>query len=541
MVTSPIKNQNTGFSFPDAGFRVGFNFSVCLVLIYLLYSTIFPSFTFAQDDSNSRIDRLRGGILGMKIKWSGEAFSGLGSRADAMGGSISTLYPGAESLSSNPAGLGFTHGFYLTLDWAPPFTIDPGGLLGIEKGLNESLMETAKNNSPGGVVPQGTVQDAIVNSELDMRGGLKGGAFLYGNHIFAVAASFHEPFRMETQMSMSGMEFNAVALDDNKKVTHRIFGTVNGNLNLEVSFNTSSIGFGTRILPNLGFGIAFDNFNAEQNFSGTMLPEGIISTPSGTERPFNDPQKIQYDSLYAIIKGDWEGSGRRLRWGFGYQPTPDLSLDAAFVLPTNISLSGPFEMIHNSIRALNLGAEGDEEVFDIDKLVEDNLTKTKKIITKVPGIDFEVPGSLALGFSTRWQNYVASLTFTQYLDHVGYRVSYEQFDSLNVKTDAGKLHQGVDLGRAFRAGIGVEQLILGVGVLFAHTFREEVKEVIVPEGGAEPEDGEPFKVDVSDKHKFVIPFFSLGGGFRVTSRFRLDYFASLYNSSFLRFTTSYHF
>ncbi|MFQ6116502.1 MAG: hypothetical protein ACE5NG_20785, partial [bacterium] len=275
-------------------------------MYFLIVFLILPTLLTAQSNGTSRIDRLRGGIIGMKIKWSGEAFSGLGARADAMGGSISTLYPGAENLSWNPAGLGFAHGFQLTLDWSPPLTIDPGGILGIEDKINTSLMESAENNSPGGVVAPGTVEDAIVNSELDMRGGLKGGAFMYGNPYFAVAASFHEPLRIDSQMSMSGIEFKASALNDQGDVTHRMFGTVNGNFNLQMVFVTTSIGFGTRIIPNLAFGMAYDNFNGEVTFEGTFLPEGIISTRND-EAFFNDPKRTQYDSLFAMIKGDWEG------------------------------------------------------------------------------------------------------------------------------------------------------------------------------------------------------------------------------------------
>jgi hypothetical protein len=491
---------------------------------FLVIFLLLPALLVAQNNS-SRIERLRGGILGMKIKWSGEAFSGLGARADAMGGSISTLYSGAENLSWNPAGLGFSQGFHVTLDWSPPLTIDPGGILGIEKKINNSLMETAQNNSPGGIVAPGTVEDAVVNSELDMRGGLKGGALMYGNSMFTVAASFYEPLRIDTQMSMSGIEFKASALDDQGDVTHRIFGTMNGNFNLEMVFFTTSVGFGTRITPNFSVGMAYDNFNGEMNFEGTFLPEGIISTRND-EAFFNDPKRTQYDSLFATIKGDWEGSGFRFRWGLGYHPNPDLSLDAVIALPSTIGLSGPFKMIHNNIRALNLGAEGDEEVFNVDILVEDNLTKTEKRITRVPGIEFEMPGSVALGFSTRWDHFLASVVYTKYFDHLGYKLSYDQFDSVNVKIKGGDIHQGISLGSAFRVGIGVEQLILGVGVVFGETFKEELKD-----SNPEPE--------VSEKNQIFLPIFSLGGGFRLGSRFRLDYVVSPYNSSFLRVSTSY--
>jgi len=491
----------------------------------LILFFIIPSLLAAQNNNSSRIDRLRGGILGMNIKWSGEIFSGLGSRADAMGGSISTLDPGAEILNWNPAGLGFARGFHITLDWAPPLTIDPGGLLGIEKGVNDALMETAENNSPGGIVAAGTVEDAIVNTELDMRGGLKGGALMYGNSIFALAASFHEPFRIDSQISMSDIEFIAVALDNEGDVSHRIFGTLNGNFNLEMIMQTSSIGFGTRIIPNLSIGMAYDDFNGEANFESTFLPEGIISTRN-SEAIFNDPKKTQYDSLYAVMKGDWEGSGFRFRWGIGFHPKQSLSLDAVFVMPTTISLTGPFSMIHNNIRALNIGAEEDEEVLDVDILVEDNLTKTEKRITEIPGIDIELPGSVTLGFSTKWDNYVASIVFIRYLNSLGYNLSYDQFDSLNVKVKGGDIHQGINLGSAFRVGIGVEQLILGLGIVFAETFREEVIDT-----------REAPKID--DNDKFFIPFLSLGGGFRFSSRLRFDYIINPFNSSFLRFSTSY--
>lgn len=497
------------------------NFVFLLICLF-----VFPPFLVAQEGNNSRIDRLRGGIIGVDFKWSGEIFSGLGARADAMGGSISTLYPDAESISSNPAGLGFARGFSMTLDWSPPLTINPAGILGIEDKVNESLMETAEKNSLDGVVTPGTVEDAEVNSELDMRGGLKGGAVMYGNPFFTVAASFHQPFRLETQLNMSGMEFLAAALDDNGEETQRIFGTINGNLNMNLNVLNSSIGFGTWVLPNFSIGMVYDNFNGEMDFESTFLPEGIISSTGGDTRAFNDPARVQYDSLFAVMKGDWEGNGFRFRWGLGYHPKPNISLDAVIALPFTMDLSGPFSMVHNNIRALNLDADEDEEVLDVDILVDDNLTKTEKKITRVPGIDLEVPGSFALGFSSRWDNYLASVVYTKYFDDLGYRFSYEQFDSLNVRTKSGEIHQGISPGSAFRIGIGVEELILGSGIVFAETFKAEII------------DNEP--PEISDKDKVFLPFFSLGGGVKLSSHFRLDYVLTLYNSSFFRFSTTYN-
>ncbi|MFQ5754270.1 MAG: hypothetical protein ACE5HI_19965, partial [bacterium] len=410
----------------------GFNIFCCFcATITRFWFLIFflPTFLAAQSnsDSNSRIDRLRGGILGFKIKWSGESFSGLGSRADAMGGSISTLYPGADAISSNPAGLGFTQGFQVTLDWAPPLTINPGTIIGIEDKFNDKLIETAEKNNPPinpetkKPDPSSVVDDATINSELDMSGGLKGGALVYGNPIFSVAASFHQPLRVETQMNISGIEFLASALDDQGKESIRMFGTVNGNMNLNFDMESSSIGFGTRIRRNLSVGMVYDNFNGELNFEGTFLPEGIISSVSGGTKFFNDPQRIQYDSLFATIKGDWEGNGFRFRWGLGYHPIRNISLDAVIALPVTVDLTGPFSMLHNTIRALNLGAEEGENVIDEDIFLEDNLTRTQKRITRVPGIDLEIPGSAAIGFSARWDNYLASFVYTRYLDRLGYR------------------------------------------------------------------------------------------------------------------------
>ncbi len=487
----------------------------------------------AQDKSSSRIERLRGGTIGMNMKWSGEAFSsGLGSRADAMGGSISTLFPDAESIASNPAGLGFARGFYVILDWSPPVRIDPAiaakpfGIGNLEDRVNDSLRNSARDNSPNGVLEPGIVEDATVNSELDMRGGLKGAAVLYGHPLFSLAASFYQPFRFETQLSMSGMEFLAASLNDSGDETQRIFGTVNGNLNVNLNIENSSVAIATRLFPKLAVGMAFDNLNGELNFEGTFLPEGIIRSAGGDSRAFNDPARVQYDSLFANIRGDWEGSARRVRWGVGYHPNRHISLDATVVMPFSMNLTGPFSMIHNNIRALNLDAGEDEEVFDVDILVEDNLTRTDKRVTQTPGMELESPGLITAGFSAKWQNYVASAVLTRYFDNLGYRFNYEQFDSLGVRTTSGKVHQGIKLGSAFRFGIGVKQLILGGGVLFGESFKTTLKNNEVPE--------------ISKPGDILLPFFSLGGGFKMSSHFRFDYVVSLYSSSFFRFSTSYH-
>ncbi|MFQ5602979.1 MAG: hypothetical protein ACE5HS_06890 [bacterium] len=449
-----------------------------------------------------------------------------------MGGSISTLYPAADVISSNPAGLGFAHGFHITLDWAPPLTINPAGIFGIENRINDQLVESAANNNPpidpitGKTDPESVVDKARVNADLSMRGGLKGGALMYGVPYFTIAASFHQPFRFATEMNVSGIEFLASSLDDQGKDSIRMFGTINGNLNLNFNIATSSIGFGTRVLPNLSIGMVYDNFNGDLNFEGTFLPEGIISSAGGETKSFNSPASIEYDSLFAVIKGDWEGNGFRMRWGVGYHPMKNISLDATVTLPVTLDLHGPFSMVHNDIRALNLGAGEDEDVIDADIFLEDNLTKTQKRITKINGIDIEIPGSATFGFSAKWDNYVASIVYTSYFSQLGYKFSYQQFDSLNVKFKEGDIHQGIDLGSAVRLGIGVKPLILGLGVLFAKSFREENIEI-----GANP--------TIADKKNIFIPFFSLGGGIKIGPRFNFDYILNFYNSSFLRFSTSY--
>lgn len=503
-------------------------------LTFLLVMTLpLHSLWGQEEESNSRIDRLTGGDIGLNFKWSGEAFSNLGSRADAMGGSISTLFPGAESISSNPAGLGFAHDFQVTLDWSPPLEINPDGLLGIQSKVNDALLTAAENNNPpidsvsGKPVPERVVEDARVSSNLDMRGGLKGGALMYGNPLFAVGAAFHQPFRVETQLNMSGMEFLAAALDEEGRETHRLFGTLNGNVNMNLTVESTSFGFGTRVLlPNLSAGVVYEHFNGNLDFEGTFLPEGIISSTGGETRSFNAPGRVQYDSLYAIMRGDWEGNGFRVRTGLGYHPTPSISLDAVIVTPATVDLRGPSTIIYNGIRALNLDAAEDEDVLDVDVLVEDNLTKTEKNRVITRGLDIEMPGSVALGFSAKWDNYLASVVYTKYFDHLGYTFRYERFDSLGMKKDGGRIHQGVEFGNALRIGIGVEQLILGLGLLTGKTFREEIQD----------DEVEP---DISEPNSFFVPFFSLGGGVKINSSIRLDYVLSLYNSAFFRFSTTF--
>ena len=168
---------------------------------------------------------------------------------------------------------------------------------------------------------------------------------------------------------MAGMEVLAVTLDDNGDESQRIFTTINGNLNAKLTLNNSSIGVGTRLFHNLSVGATFENFNSDFEFSGNFLPEGIISSAGGDTRAFNDPAKVQYDSLFATVAGDWDGSGRRLRSGLGFHPNPNISLDAVVTLPFSIDLSGPFHMIHNNIRARPLYVLGPQGLLYLRSLV----------------------------------------------------------------------------------------------------------------------------------------------------------------------------
>lgn len=451
----------------------------------------------------------------------------MGSRADAMGGSISTLFSDAETISSNPAGLGFARGFSFTLDWSPPLIIDPSRIFDLEKKLNNALFEAVENNTPEDAIISDVVTEAELNSELDMRGGLKGGAVMYGSDVLGIGASFHQPFRIENQLNMSGMEFLAVALDDDGGELQRIFGTVNGNFNMKFTMESSSIGIGTKILPNLSAGVVFDNFNGELNFGGTFLPEAIISSAGGDTRAFNDPALVQYDSLFATINGDWQGHAQRFRFGMGYHPNSGISFDMVYSAPFKMRLEGPFRMVYNNIRALNFDAGDDEEVFDVDILVEDNLTKTEKKVIEVPSMKLESVGLFSLGVSSRWSHYIASATYTKFIDNFAYKLTYQQFDSLMVEEESGSIYQGVHLNSSLRVGIGVKALILGTGFVFGHTFKETT-------------DNDDPAPKISGKNNFLLPFFSLGGAMHIGSNFRIDYVLGLYSSSFFRFSTTYN-
>ena len=505
----------------------------CKMVFLLFFIALFQSAALhAQNGGNSRIDRLFGGNIGVNMKWSGSGFSGLGARPEAMGGSITTLFSDAQSVSSNPAGLGFARGFSMVFDWSPGMTINPDGIskaigLGsLEDRINTSLNETVRNNSSGGVVQPGAVQNASVHNNLDMNGGLKGAALMYGNPIFALAFSFHQPLQLDLQLNMSGVEFLAAALDNSGKETQRIFGIVNGNLNMVLVMRSSTIAAGTRLHPKLAVGLAYDNFNSSINIDGTFLPEGVIASASGDTRSFNDPARVQYDSLYTTIGGNLEGDDFRLRGGAGYHPTHNISIDATFSMPVDIQLSGSFAMIYNNIAALDLGADDNEEVFDVDKLVEDNLTKTEKQAFGLQNLNLKTPGNIAVGFSARWDNYLASLVYTKYFSALGYGLNYEKRDSLNVVTDAGSITQGVNFKSAIRLGIGVKPMMLGLGFISGKTFSQKIIA-----GESKPE--------VDDKGNLFLPMLSLGGSIKLTSHFQFDYVASLYNSSFFRFSTTY--
>lgn len=464
------------------------------------------------------LELFQGGIIGADLRIGSSGLSGFSGTFDGIGGSISQLTPGGESIRWNPVGLAYVKKSSLYSEWVPPISIDINPVFDIEKFANEQLHDGIDElNSDSDVEQQ--IEDFIINPSVGMDGGQGNYAAIAKTRYFTVGGAIHSPTRLLADIGISGTKFRAATESSGGGTTIRLLGILSGTISSEIKISGYSLAFGKMLPYNIGVGIGLDDYSTTFSSIGEFQPEAQVSTGS-QEFTFNDPLATHHDKLIAKTEGFFKGSGTRFRLGIGYHFGDWLAIDAAYFSPYKLELDGSMIFDYNQILALS--SDGDN-FFDASQLIEDDYTGTHERSTTISNLKLKFPGRTSLALAGKWRDGRASLIYETYKSSNALVYNYTSTGDSTFTPVAGKRELGLKPLRALYISAGANWMQLRLGAVRADWINRHSRG------------------DEESKNSFWMPIFGLTGGFVAPHyrQFQFDYAFTVGITSFLRFGLSY--
>jgi len=117
----------------------------------------------------------------------------------------------------------------------------------------------------------------------------------------------------------------------------------------------------------------------------------------GKENTFNDPNDNWHNDLNQAIDAKYLGSDWGWKLSASYDVQPNLQLDAVFSWAPNVTTTGHLDLVNNTVPALNLGGDGENEILDPSKLKLSQLTLTREVQNRTfPKLEIKLPKTLTL-------------------------------------------------------------------------------------------------------------------------------------------------
>ncbi|KAA3660416.1 MAG: hypothetical protein DWQ10_06720, partial [Calditrichaeota bacterium] len=359
------------------------------ILLIFVHWSIILAFISGQTPTNAQgiLEMFQGGIIGADLRIGGSGLSGFSGTFNGIGGSISQLTPGGESVRWNPVGLAYINKAVLYSEWVPPISLDLNPVLDIEKRANDKLHENIDEINDGSEAEQ-SIEDFVIKPSLGMDGGQGNYAAVAKTRYFVIGGAVHSPSRVLADIGISGTKFLAATESGGAGTTIRLLGILSGTLSSEIKISGYSIAIAKMLPYNIGFGLGLDDYSATLSTIGVVQPEAQVSSGS-EEFIFNNPEATHYDSLNANTKGFFKGGGTRFRFGLGYHIGDWLAIDMAYFAPYSIDLNGNMDFNYNQILAFTTGGDN---FFDAAQLLEDDYTGTHKRTTKIHDVRLKFTG-----------------------------------------------------------------------------------------------------------------------------------------------------
>ena len=469
--------------------------------------------------SQGQLELFYGGIIGADIRISSGGLTEASGTYETLGGSISQLTPGGESVRWNPVGLAYVKSSLLYSEWIPPIRVNLNPFIQVEDKANTALRNGIQDFAAEG--SKFDLQEFQIQPNVYLDGGQGNFSGILKTRYFAIGGAVKKPTRIRADLALSGLKFRAVTEAQQGGTAIRLLGVLSGTLTTDFVLSGYSVSIGRRFWEGLGLGLAYDSYAVSMTATGVFQPEAQVS--SGSEVfAFNSNNPDQYDRLQASGDGRFEGEGGRWRFGAGYHIDDKYAFDMALFLPTEIGLGGSFMLNYDQFLAINLNAGKDEPFFNAAQLLEDNFTGTHPRTTLVQDVKLRLPGQFAVSAAMRWSQGRASISFTRYLRDLSMQFNYFSTGDSTATPVSGVRKMGFEPEYAVVSNFGAQWLQVRLGAMQATWSSEHSRS------------------ESSKSSSIWLPIFGFSGGFVFPyyEKFRIDYALLFGVTSFVRIGTS---
>ena len=520
--------------------------------VFSMFVLLFNPLVWAQEgEKENRITQFEGGKIRLSFFMNSSLLYAIGSRAGSLGGSVA-LADGSASLFWNPAGLAFLKRPEVMFDLTPRISPDISSYIDIQEELNSALDDAIEDFR----VPGSQISYPELDLSLGQKGGLNAGSLAVPFRENAIGASFYQPFSLNFQLLITGMETvveTEKEFGDSKRPI-RFKSFVDANARFSATVNVFSLGLAREVKPGWSVGMAIEKYTGKTEVNAKFQIEGIMVF-SGQEYLFNDPTdpRINFaageqNNLHQSITGLYEGSAWGGKLGTFYHVNKHLSIGGVLTLSPSLKMKGDMNLVQNTVPALStdvLSGKGEEaehyndenengqwdsgepfedangngrwddeeELLDPTKLDIAKLTLTEPLHNPTgKSLTINMPSSIKLGIGLRAGFFSLALNYSHYMKDF----SYKYRDYL----------QGLKLKDGFGLGLDFKYARLGAGIILADEIRKGFKD---------DEDSRELKTGI------LVPSLAFGIGFPIRDSYRIDSILLAFPSQLLRISVSYMF
>jgi hypothetical protein len=443
-----------------------------MILIGMAFQ-LFPSRSPAQV-----VTKLNGGNLKFELSISTNLLYGYQSTS---GGSISSkLNRNVGAIYWNPAALSQISRAQVSVDYAPPVYV---GINTIKRIIPSFNVGDLINKQVDSWLPTNKYQAGVspVYPGVEFKDNFPGGIKSFGlvtapYHDYTFGISYSSPLEIHASLFGSGTNFSILRPDSLADINF-VITSIGTNTAVDMTISTYSFAVSRRFSDEFSAGITIDRNYMNTTIRGDYLLDGLIyvthgGASGGSTASYNDPNVPGNDNLNSSAHGNFHGSNFGLKIGTSYRPAGSkFSLDGVFVVPTKIKSSGGLDLFERLPPFLNLGNAN--SLIDINKYDFAMPTRTKTIWTHGDKLDFNFPGSLALGATYQMAFMTSSFTFTTYFNEASFEYHATVIDSEKVKTDPNyhpteaSSHSGIKLKTGLNLAFQFPALTIGLGMITA--------------------------------------------------------------------------
>jgi hypothetical protein len=339
---------------------------------------------------------------------------------------------------------------------------------------------------------------------VGVKGSFGTGSFVLKGRHFNFGAALIRPFDMSMSLLGTGMKAKIESGDGaDPALAVTMYTTIDLSFAANIHVQGWSIGAARLITPRWTAGFSMERLSGVADINGKFQINGIMVT-AGNERAFNNPNDPWENDLSTSMYGQYEGKSTALKFGSTFKLNHNWGIGAVYALANPLEMAGDMTIKQRTMAALNLAAEGDEEILDVTSNDFDLAEPTRTVEADNPTskmLVLNMPSYLGFGITGKMGSFGLSLNYNQYFGEFSYEYDFVRNAGLENEEEVNYA-QGIRLSNSVRFGLDFKIFRLGAGAMMGTMFNDNDEE--------------------SEDSAMIIPSLSLGTGFKITRELGVD-------------------